>query len=60
MDIVCALIGYGARVSAKSEDGCTPLHIAVKDGLSDIVSMLLENSASPKCYAKVSLIVPNG
>jgi len=53
MDIVCVLIEYDARVSAESEDGFTPLHIAVRDGLSDIVSMLLENGASPKCYAKV-------
>jgi len=59
MDIICALIEYGARVSAESEDGFIPLHIAVRDGLSDIVSMLLENCASPNCYAKVSLIVPN-
>jgi len=59
MDIVCALIEYGARVSAESEDGFTPLHIAVRNGFSDIVSMLLENGASPNCCAKVSLLVPN-
>jgi len=59
MGFVCALIEYGARVSAESENGFTPLHAASRNGLSDIVTMLLENGASPNCYTKVSLPFPN-
>jgi ankyrin repeat protein len=39
------LIAKGARINAKDNNGCTPLHYAMKKGYKDVVDLLLANKA---------------
>ncbi|OAQ19780.1 ankyrin repeat domain-containing protein [Thermosulfurimonas dismutans] len=43
--MVSLLLGEGAHVKARSEDGITPLHCAAKRGDADVVKILLEHGA---------------
>lgn len=42
---ICELIGAGADVNAKSEDGDTPLHVACRYGHAQTVRLLLRHDA---------------
>lgn len=46
---VCILIANGADVNEKTMDGYTPLYVAVKWGLLDVVRLLLNYGAKTDC-----------
>jgi ankyrin repeat protein len=44
--VVELLLGKGAAIEAKAEDGCTPLSTAAFNGHADVVRLLLERGAA--------------
>ena len=52
-ELVNQLISNGANVNEPNFDGSTPLHIACRDGLLDMVKILIENGAIIDFKSKV-------
>ena len=55
VDNVLLLLQHGADPEAVTKDGYTPLHIAAKEGHEDVISVLIDQSASPNSVTKVCL-----
>jgi ankyrin repeat protein len=41
VDIVCVLLDAGAMVNAETDDGCTPLNVAIRHNHHDIARLLM-------------------
>ena len=41
------LVRFGAKVDCTGEDGCTPLHVAAREGYVDGVATLLQLKTDP-------------
>lgn len=46
-DLVVRLVAGGANVNIRRDDGCSALHVAAKEGRSDIAEFLLLRQADP-------------
>lgn len=54
MDIATSLLEFGAKSSAESKAGFTPLHLASQEGHTDMASLLLGHQAQVDAKAKVT------
>lgn len=53
MDIATTLLEYGAKASAESKAGFTPLHLSAQEGHADMSNLLIEHQADVNHKAKV-------
>lgn len=54
MDIATTLLEYGAKASAESKAGFTPLHLSAQEGHLDMSSLLIDHQADTNHKAKVT------
>lgn len=55
MDIATTLLEYGAKASAESKAGFTPLHLSAQEGHTDMSSLLIDHNADTNHKAKVNI-----
>ena len=56
-EIASLLIGNGADINSKNNDGLTSLHCAVDGGYKQIVSLLIGNGAEINSETKVNISI---
>lgn len=53
MKVVCKLLEHGADLSVTDAHGSTPFIVAVKHGLGELVTLLIDRGASKDDFSKV-------